>query len=447
MRIRQVEGETVGQLQDFVFEHFGMEAMAAAWEEFTFDDELGPEEMERPEFESTFIPWVLFNWLADPEDERTAQLREKPVAQYFMERRGTNLELMKRRFIAEACAQPFSFFQVTHVEPGKSLTLRDLFLKREVKVFERQASQSLKRGAILFTRILTLDGQSVMFGCAPTPIPPDHMDFFDQLLESILAEKKSIDMKLMHELDGFLRAAYFDIEEELHNPVMPTLANTDGELVEYVTLNYLLHCTPHETLSALASLSMESEPELLLLEEAEFEGEELVAIEFDWLKKGNTKHGSWDNTIMGHLKIDRDRLTIEVNSVERSEAIRRKITRRLGKRARLEKEERQSQEEVLEEKDTRVLSAKEIAARKENEAFQNSPEGRRLMRETVKNHWRSWFDEPVPLLDDQTPRMAAKTPEGRKLLENLFQIYEYRSDPDDLLSPDIPALRRELGMG
>ena len=447
VRIRQVEGELVDPLQDFVSDTYGFETMALAWDEFTFGDELNAKETERPEFETTFIPWMLFNWLPDPDDVRTSSLRGKTVAQSFMERKGLNLELMKRRFITEACAQPFSFFLVTRVEPGKSLTLRDLFLEREITVFERQASQGLKRGAILFTRIVTLDGNSVMFGCAPSAMPPTYLDRFDEMKESIEARAKAIDVKLMHELDGFLRAAYFDLQEELENPAPPIMLNTDGDPVEYVTLHYALQCSPREALSALASLSMDSEEELLLLEEAAFEGEELVSIEFPWLKKGNAKHASWDNTVLGHLQIDRDELVIDVNSLGRSEAIRRKITRRLGKRAGLVKEDRRSIEEMLEKKDERPQNAKQIAARKENEDFQNSPEGQELLREVVENHWCSWFDEPIPLLDNETPRMAAKTPKGRKLLENLFLQYEYRADPDNLLSPDIPTLRKELGMG
>ncbi|MFN2512442.1 MAG: hypothetical protein ABR568_13620 [Pyrinomonadaceae bacterium] len=54
----------------------------------------------------------------------------------------------------------------------------------------------------------------------------------------------------------------------------------------------------------------------------------------------------------------------------------------------------------------------------------------------------------MPALNDVTPREAAKTSEGRDLLESLLLYYERQDDgsPDNPLKPDIPALRRELGL-
>jgi len=57
---------------------------------------------------------------------------------------------------------------VTDVEPGESLTLRDLILGREVTVRERQGSSMLRKASIILTRIINMDGASIMVGCAPT---------------------------------------------------------------------------------------------------------------------------------------------------------------------------------------------------------------------------------------------------------------------------------------
>ena len=38
----------------------------------------------------------------------------------------------------------------------------------------------------------------------------------------------------------------------------------------------------------------------------------------------------WENTILGHLKIDRHLLTAEVNSANRAKTIREEIEKRLG---------------------------------------------------------------------------------------------------------------------
>jgi uncharacterized protein (DUF2384 family) len=32
----------------------------------------------------------------------------------------------------------------------------------------------------------------------------------------------------------------------------------------------------------------------------------------------------------------------------------------------------------------------------------------------AKEHWENWFNEPIPMLKNKTPREAAKTKEGRE---------------------------------
>ena len=70
------------------------------------------------------------------------------------------------------------------------------------------------------------------------------------------------------------------------------------------------------------------------------------------------------------------------------------------------------------------------------------------MEKTARQHWEAWFDLPVPALNDMTPREAAKTEEGRDLLESLLLLYENHAEAwrDNIFKPNISALRRELGI-
>jgi hypothetical protein len=76
------------------------------------------------------------------------------------------------------------------------------------------------------------------------------------------------------------------------------------------------------------------------------------------------------------------------------------------------------------------------------------PELRAMMEDTAKQHWESWFDLAIPALNDMTPREAAQTDEGRELLESLLLFYECNQadSSENVLRPDISALRRDLGM-
>lgn len=41
-----------------------------------------------------------------------------------------------------------------------------------------------------------------------------------------------------------------------------------------------------------------------------------------------------------------------------------------------------------------------------------------------RNHWKLWFEKPIPMLHDLSPRQAAQTKQGRRLLDELFQYYD-----------------------
>ena len=61
--------------------------------------------------------------------------------------------------------------------------------------------------------------------------------------------------------------------------------------------------SPTGAFEALASLA-EGHSREELLDDAAFDGAgELQGVAFDWLKKGNSKISSWDNTILGNIKI------------------------------------------------------------------------------------------------------------------------------------------------
>lgn len=77
-----------------------------------------------------------------------------------------------------------------------------------------------------------------------------------------------------------------------------------------------------------------------------------------------------------------------------------------------------------------------------------SRELRAKLEEHTRRHWAMWMDEPVPALNDMTPREASKTEEGRDLLESLLLFYERHQEnaQDNIMRPDGSQLRRELNM-
>jgi len=79
---------------------------------------------------------------------------------------------------------------------------------------------------------------------------------------------------------------------------------------------------------------------------------------------------------------------------------------------------------------------------------QDTPEIQAAIAEMMKRRWAAWFDESIPALEGHTPRQAAKSEEGRELLEALLADYDRSSQrmPGSASNPNTSELRRELGL-
>ncbi|MEN8166772.1 MAG: hypothetical protein ABFR65_04740 [Pseudomonadota bacterium] len=425
--------------------YYGPEAVVEAWDEFSLWDEVPMDPESQPELDTAFLPWFVFNWIPDNAEVLEAEhYPEMQVAVHYLQQKGSRLDSFHRRFIEEICAQPYSFFVVTDVVPGKQMMLSDLLLGREVTVHERQASTTLRKGSIIYTRIMTMDDNSIMVGCAPTVISAGFLNEFIDIRENMAEKFPNYDRDFLLEYDTELRTIYYDIREVLHNPAPPLLQNTDGDQLQLTKLYYTLKCTPCEALDALATLAMADVDEFM--HEGTFDKQgELVSIEFPWLKKGNRQHAGWDNTVMGHITIEGEQLTIDVNSQQRADAIKRKITRRLGKRAVFRNAVIQSTEKMLEEMQNNPAASKRPDSQ-ESEELMALPEVQEKIREMASQHWKTWPDTPLPALKGQTPREAAKTSSGRERLEVLLLQFESREGEPQPFDPDVDALRQSLGL-
>lgn len=441
-KLRRTEGKLVDALLKHADKYYGEGVAAEAWDEFSLWQEVPMDPEKEPELDSPFLPWFLFNWQPDnaeqPEEEH---LPEMSIAQHYLRHNEDRLEPLERRFIQETCSRHFSFYVVLGLEPGRSLTLRDLFCRQEVTVREKKASSTLRKGDTLFARTISLDGVSIMFGCAPIAIPASYQPALIDARDHIEEHFGAFNQQMLAEYDFEIRELFYDIREQILNPQMPDIRNTDGDPLQPATLYYRLHCSSQKAFTALRSLALPEEGEDLLAEAEYDEQGQLRKVDLPWLKKGNRQHASWDNTLMGNISIEGEQLTVAVNSRERAESIQRKITRRLGKRAEYQRTVHESLKKALEEN-----KASPPAASQADEELTASPEVQAKLKEMAEEHWRRWLDMPLPALHDQTPREAARTAKGKERLEALLMDFEQRQDAPHSFAPDIVALRRSLGL-
>lgn len=161
--------------------------------------------------------------------------------------------------------------------------------------------------------------------------------------------------------------------------------------------------------------------------------------------------------LLGTMNVEEGKLIISVNSTKRAKKIRRLVEKRLGKEAVYKTTLIEPIESEVERMWAAAASGSSTHA---DEGAQGTAgtgvisladlpaEVRLKLEETARQHWVTWFDLPVPALNNMTPREAAKTEEGRDLLESLRLDYERHNDGpnENFMRPDIPELRRKLGM-
>lgn len=339
-QLRKAEGELFNILFKQAREQLGPGGISEAWQAFCDSEDAPLDPQTQPEANTCFLSWLLLHWQKDAKDRQ-----EESLAVTYRRRMDHRLPIIQRRFLDEACRQPFSFFVVTDINPGVSVTLRDIFWPREMEVFEQKASGLLSRGNILYTQVLPIDNAAIFLGCAPFAIPDAYGVRLIEVRDAIEKNLGTIDRDALFAMADRLRTCYFDIRNEMQK-MDEEVAGTEttAEAVQEASstesghgesLTYGLDCNVREAFEALRTLSWKLEdgelpPDTLLDEQ-----EQPCRIDFPWLEKGNRKPSNADNPELGRIVIEGDRLTIEIADPEQKDGMMRKISRRLGKQATL----------------------------------------------------------------------------------------------------------------
>jgi hypothetical protein len=439
----------VTEISDWAVERYGPEIYEEAWCDFLMGAEDEASESESPDYRTLFYPWFVFDWIPaiGGSEEDADGWPAKPLGLAFLGEHGDRLDDLERRLLEEVCSRPFSFHQVLGVERHRGLQLRDLMSGEERKVSERLATESLTRGEILFARVVGIDDVAILLGCAPHAIPPTYAPTLLDIREEIAGGSGWIPLADLRDLENDLRLLYFDIADQLLDAPDPEIRNTDGDPLELIELRYALRCPAERAFEALRVLATGHTAEDLLADAELDEQGRLRAVSFPWLVKGNKKHEYWENTILGRIAIEGDVLTVEVNSRKRARRIRKRIESRLKGDAAFEGEICQKAAELFEAAREAEASSEDGRERDERERFEADPEVRELTERMRREHWECWFDMKVPALAGLTPREAARDPKGRERLEALLLEFEWRdARGDSPMSPDMDALRRELGI-
>ena len=414
--------------------HFGAGAIDEAWAEFNLWDGDEVFDLESP-YAQVFLPWYLYDWLPDPEETTVpAGAQTETAAAAHLRIAVRRLDPLARGYIEACIATPFSFHEIITCNPGRGFRLRDVLLGTEEDAIEHAGSLHAQSGDLIYAKVVRSDGLTLIEGCTSVLIPPIYKTEVIAFREQISAQDVAWDDRLLREYDFELREVYLDIADRLLNPQLPEMTNTDGDPFEFRELVFDID-SPQAAFDALKGLAADvSEDELR--HEAVFDtAGALVRAEITWRRAGS-------NTIFGALRIDGRRLTAQVNSARRADELRRLIEAHLGAGGRYRINTVQSVESLLSREPTPAeqTTARERAS--ENARLAALPEVQATIAAHLREHYRKWLDEAIPLLCGRTPRAAVREPAGREAVAAL--ILQLERNGVRMQPPLDPAIIREL---
>lgn len=441
-RIRRVIEGLPAQLLSFGGSHFGQEALLEAWDEFMPWDErpFAPDTPHMP----IFMPWFFYDWLPDTGDTsvKCEALDGRTLGVAYLDKKSRYLDPLCVRYIEQCCVAPFSFYDVISVLPGIGFILRDIISGEETDVTEHSASRQARVGDILFAKVVKIDRVAMLEACAPVIFPPIEKSAILDLRKKISRRKQPLTPALLKEHIYEMLDIYHDISDRLLNPAMSRLQNTDGDPMLLHKLVYTLECSPRGAFDVLRPLDLIEDDESIMMG-AEFKPSgELNTIAFAWHKPGNKVHKDWDNTILGHLRIEGATLTAEVNSGNRAEKFKALMAQLLPGKARYKTTVIQSPQAMLAHAENEGQTPRSRKTQREQEEFNSRPEVQAQLAEIMRQHYRDWPSQKLPVLKGKTPLQAIKTKDGKEMVEALLMEFEQRGKLT--VPPMDPAIITEL---
>ena len=400
------------------------------------------------------------------EDFLTARFGEddkQNIIDDYLKRRGWREAVSARRYLEALRDSVVSLYEIVDVDPGRSVTVRDLVLGGEaVTVNEKQGSQSLARWDRLAARVVTVNGKEHFTGGILRyrhEASQELLSVFDEMAERMKEEllkaaketgdDSTVELEAVRRLIvlGLPCAPVFsehwtiDTIAQRQAP-LPELRNSDNEAIVFSEVRFPVAGDEAEVAAVLDGIEA-------------FEREEGDEARWAWLAPGSPFERSnrareeppaaetEDTTYMtslGTARLESGALVLAVNSRERAERGRDLLASHLGDLVGSPLISHQDPEQAM----------AEFAGQAEDEPEIPPEEAARIIHDHLDEHYRRTLDEPIPMLDGKTLRQAAATTEGRAQaidwLKQLENAEQHRAAQQGEKPYDTAWIWRELGI-
>jgi hypothetical protein len=359
----------------------------------------------------------------------------------YLKRRGWKEDVSTRTYMAALRTSVMSLFEVSDIVREISFRARDLVRGGEpVLISERSATRSLKPWDRIATRVVQVGSKTQISG-AILPFDRDASEELLKLLRKVTKRAEKEKQKLADQVgagvdhaaivSGFSETAVLravtptitalwliDAIESAVSPPIPEVRNAEGDELLFCTAHYPLTVgtTGEDIRSALAR-------------RLEFRQEN--ATFWNWIKLGKPGVASGKkrpppqsqmfittlgdgSLVLGNVELTEKTLVLSVNSRARCERGRALLSATLGGLVGQPLVEMQSIEQL---KAARGSTAPPMPDISEQERLA-------ILRDSMDRHYRNLLDQPIPALDNKSPRAAAKTARGRVKIVDWLKMIE-----------------------
>ncbi len=371
---------------------------------------------------------MLFGLMFEDFISRRLQPDDKNIIDDYLKRRGWRDSVPGRRYLQQLRDSVLSLYEVVEVSPGHHCDLRDLARDgKTFRVHERMGTQNLVKWDRLAARVLTMNGRHIFSG----GILPFPREAAQSLLRVLTESRKQFNKKLsravgkeaMAEISPenlgelFLQDAcpaftsiwLVHTLKSLREP-LPEMINRDGEALIFnetrfpflaEQLDEIVH-----RLDAAPDWERDNPDEhtWIWLQEPDANAEKPQAgMAIDTLKDGQ-------HPISGTLELKPGVLTLSTNSMERAKRGQDMVETILHGFVGPALSKLQTPEQLLAENERHQQDDSHLEP-----ADTIDPEiAAEVIHNMLDQHYHQCLDEPIPALDNKTPRQCARSKKGRE---------------------------------
>lgn len=363
------------------------------------------------------------------EDFLTAQFGEEGelnIIDDYLKRRGWREKVPARRYLEAIRDSTPSLYEVTDLDPGHSMTVRDLVLGGDpVTVEEKRGSESAARWDCLAGRIVVVNKKPHFTGgllLVPHQLADEILSAIDDMAKQLGKElrkeaKKHGDpvvfdrrdvrnMVLSESMTCCVFTQYWltDALDKAFAP-LPEIRNSDGDRIVFSEIRFPINGDSAKIAAILDGI-------------VGYERYEVDELHWAWLKPGSpsqrmsrsrqeefefVSEDQTGETSLGDAEIVGDVLILKTNSTERAERGREVLATHLGTLVGSPLTSHQSLEKMLEDRPESESAEPDVPPEVAEQAI----------HAYLDDHYRRTLDDPIPILDGRTPRQAVKTKKGR----------------------------------